>query len=193
MKYYYDAALPPATTKEMVEQEVKSRGCQWAHDIPAKDLQFSERIWLLPGQRGSIRYVYDHFVDVATIRAESDIHGEPTKILGDYAQNLKLLFTENLVDQSFAPSAIREYALRALAASTEHFNGEVIDSFKAAAEDSDIAIRRLSLICISRYPAFSLAHVLEEQAAVETDAKLQADQLALAKDIRERGKRGTLW
>jgi hypothetical protein len=54
-------------------------------------------------------------------------------------------------------------------------------------------LRELVLVCIGRYPAFVFAQDLDDQAAVEPDPKIQQNQLALAKDLREHGKRGTLW
>lgn len=193
MKYFLDAALPQDFGLDSMKRVMETRGYQWAQRIPEQELQLSEEIWLLPNDRGAVRYVCDHFVDVPSIRAESDIHGEPSKILMDLERDLPLLYTGALTKQAMSSSPERAYALRALAASTERYHGGVIKAFRAAIKDPDPAIRELVLVCIGRYPAFVFAQDLDDQAAVESNLKTQQNQLALAKDLREHGKRGTLW
>jgi hypothetical protein len=193
MTYFFDAALPERFGLDSVKRVMEARGYKWAQRIPKQELQLAEEIWSLPDDRGAVRYVYDHFVDVPSIRAESDIHGEPSKILTDLERDLPFLYTGALTKQAMSSSPERAYALRALAASTERYHGGVITAFKAAIKDPDPAIRELVLVCIGRYPAFVFAQDLDDQAAVEPDPKIQQNQLALAKDLREHGKRGTLW
>jgi hypothetical protein len=193
MKYSFDAALPENFGIDNVKQVMEARGYTWAQRIPQEELQLAEEIWRLPNNRGAVRYVYDHFVEVPSIRAESDIHGEPSKILMDLQRDLPFLYTGALTKQALSSSLERIYALRALAATTPMFHGDVISAFKAALKDPDPAIRRLALVCISRYPSFVFAQELDDQAAIESDLKIKENQLALAKDLREHGKRGTQW
>jgi hypothetical protein len=194
MRYFFDAALPENFGLDDVKQVMEARGYTWAQRIPQAELQLAEEIWRLPNNRGAVRYVYDHFVEVPSIRAESDIHGEPSKILMDLQRDLPFLYTGALTKQALSSSSReRIYALRALAATTTMFHGDVILALKAALKDPDPAIRRLALVCISRYPSFVFAQELDDQAVIESDLKIKEDQLALAKDLREHGKRGTQW
>lgn len=191
MKYYFDAALPENGTLDDVKRVMEARGYTWVQRIPKAELQLAEEIWRLPDDRGAVRYVYDHFVEVPSIRAESDIHGEPAKILIDLERDLPMLHIEDLTKQVQSPPQ-RIYALRALAAITTTFHGDVIAAFKAAIKDPDPAIRRLAMVVISRYPYFVFVRDLEQQAAAEPDPEIKEEALRLAKDLREHGKRGTL-
>jgi hypothetical protein len=193
MKYSLDAPLPEHFTLDNMKEVMAARDYKWVQRIPKEELQFAEEIWLLPNSRGAVRFVYDHIVEVPKVRADSDIHGEPGKILIDLDGDLPLLYTDDLTKQVMTASPERFFAMRALAASTDYFHGGVIKAFKAAISDPDPAARSLVLICIGRYPSFMFAQMLDDQAAVETDPKLQENQRALAKDLREHGKRGTLW
>jgi len=193
MKYFIDAALPEHFGLNAVKRVMEAKGYEWAQRISKHELQLAEEIWSLPNDLGAVRYVYDHFVDVPSVRAESDLDGEPSKILTDLERELPFLYTGALTKQAMSSLPERAYALRALAASTERYHGGVIKAFKAAVKDPDPAIRELALVCIGRYPAFALAQDLDDQAVLEPEGKIQQNQLALAKDLRERGKRGTLW
>jgi len=193
MKHSLDAGLPEKCSLEQVKQVMDKRGYAWAHRIPAEELQLAEEIWRLPDDRGAVRYVYDHILEVPFFRAESDIHGEPTKILIDLQNDLPFLYIEDFLLEAEAANPGRRYALRALAVITTMYRGDVIAAFKAAIVDSDPTIRKLALICVARYPAFSFAKELDTRAAVESDPDLKERQLKLAGDLRAHGKRGTLW
>jgi len=91
MKYSYYEALPEAFSLERVKQVFEGRGYRWVQRFPAGELQLQEEIWELPEDRGAVRYIFDHFVEVPSIKAESDIHGEPTKILADLVPDLPLI------------------------------------------------------------------------------------------------------
>jgi hypothetical protein len=192
MKYFFDAALPESFRLDDVKQVMEARGYPWAQRIPAAELQLGEEIWRLPDGRGAVRYVYDHFVEVPSIRAESDIPDEPTKTLLDLERDLPFLYIEDLTKQARSSSRERIYALRALAAITPVSHGGVISAYKAAIKDPDPAIRRLVMVCIARYPYFIFVKELEQQAVIDPDPKLKEEELDLAKDLREHGRRGTL-
>ena len=194
MKYFAYAALPEDIGISRAKQVMEARGYEWVQGISKQELQLAEEIWRLPNGRGAVRFIYDHFVEVPMIRAESDIHGEPFNILTDLASDFPVLHTSALTKQATSSSlAETVYALRALAASTERYHGSVLKTFKAAIMDPDPAIRELILVCIGRYPAFAFAQDLQEQAAVESDPKIKEQQLALANDLLQHGRRGTLW
>lgn len=193
MKHKFDAALPESFSLEQVKRVMEARGCTWVQRIPEGEQQLAEEIWLLPDDRGAVRCVYDHFVEVPSIRAESDIHGEPAKILIDLEHDLPFLYIEDLTKQLDPNTPQRRYALRALASITTMFRGDVVSAFKAAIKDPDPSIRKLAIICVSRYPSFVFAKELDEQAAVEPDPEIKERQLHLASDLRSHGKRGTQW
>jgi hypothetical protein len=73
------------------------------------------------------------------------------------------------------------------------FHGDVVSAFSDAIKDPDPSIRKLAIICISRYPSFIFAKELDEQAPVESDPEIKERQLRLASDLRLHGKRGSLW
>ncbi len=192
MKYKFDAALPEGFTPARVKDVMEARGCIWAQRIPAGELQLAEEIWLLPGERGAVRFVQDHFVDVPSIRAESDIHGEPARILADLGSDLPLLYAGELSKRANSASPERTYALRALAVIMPDYDGRVVSAYKAALKDPDPAIRMLAMRCISRYPHFVFARELESLAETEPEHKLREEAVQLAKDLRAHGRRGTL-
>jgi hypothetical protein len=193
MDYKFDAALPEGFTAEPVKSVMEMRGAKWKQRFEAGELQFAEEIWTLPKDRGAVRYVFDHFVEVPYIRAETDIANMATEILSDLESNLPLSYVENFTKQIAPGAPTRRYALRALAAITPIYRGDVINAFKAAIHDPDADFRWLSIACVSRYSSFVFAKELDEQAAVEPDAELQEAQRKLAADLRVNGRRGTQW
>jgi len=192
MKFNFDAALPEDYTLAQVKSVMDARGYEWVQRIPAAELQLAEEIWRLPEGKGIVRYVFDHFMDVPSIRAESDINGEPARIITDLGRDLPFLYIEPLLKAARASGRERAYALRALAVITPFYNGGVASVLRAALQDADPGMRRLGLRTLSRYPYFTFAKDLDTMAASEADPELKADAIRLAKDLREQGRRGTL-
>lgn len=193
MKYSYEEALADNFSLAQFKQVMDRRGLLWMSRIPAGDMQFMEEVWQLPDRRGTVKYIYDHIVEVPKIRAESDIHGEPTRILADLENDLPLLDHVPLRKQAMGTShEERVYALRALAAVVPNYWGGAVNAFRAALKDSNPGIRRLAIACIARYPYAVFVDDLEELAANETDVDIRASALRLARDLDEHGRRGTL-
>jgi hypothetical protein len=192
MKYSYEAALPDKFSLEQFKQVMDRRGWGWVRRQTAGDVQFLEEVWELPDQRGVVKYIYDHILEVPKIRAETDIHGEPTRILGELAHDLSLLDLPPLRKQAMGTSHDeRVYALRALAAVVPNFWGGAVNAFRAALKDPDPGIRRLALFCITRYPYAEFIADLETMAAAESDVNLKASALKLAKALTEHGRNST--
>src|SRR6266542_3655020 len=128
MKYSMDEALPEGYPLDDFKRLVESQGGRWVQQIPKGETQLHEEIWRLPDDRGVVRYVSDHFVNVPSVRAESDKHGEPGEILIDLDNaGLPMLGFGALERMLSSPNkAERMYALRAFASVMTHFNYLVV-------------------------------------------------------------------
>lgn len=187
-----EAVVPPDCGFEKVKQAFEAQGWKWVQSIPAEEMQFHEEIWVVEGDRGAVRYIQDHFLDITLIRAESNIGGLVATLLQQLEPLLPLHYLTTLVRLSSSETPeTRAFALKGVAAIADRFYGHVFRALKEAALDPDPAFRGLALKCISRYPWFQFIKVLEEAAAKETVEELRAEQVALAEDIRLHGKRGT--
>lgn len=189
---HLDAALPPECSFEQVKQAFDAQpGWSWVQRIPAGEQQLHEEIWRVDDDRGAMRYVFDHFVDVPTIRAESDIGGMVALLMEQLEPLLPIQYPNDLVRLTRSEDrASRAFALRGLAAVQEGFRGDVFRAFRDALFDEDCQMRGLALTCISRYPWFQFVNVLEEAAMREIVDVLRTEQLRLAESIRQHGKRG---
>lgn len=193
MRYSYDEALADGFSLQQFTKIMEGRGYQCVRRIPADAMQFLEEIWELPAQRGVIKYIYDHLVQVAKIHVESDIQGEPTRILAELEDDLPLLDHAPLRKQAMGTShEERVYALRALATVVPGYWGGAVNAFRTALKDPNPGIRKLAIACIARYPYAVFVDDLEELAAGEPDADIKARALRLAKDLNEHGRRGTI-
>src|SRR5689334_8349986 len=97
MKYHFDAALPPGFTVDAFRQAVESQGARFAQHIPRGELQLEEHIWTLAGDRGAVRYIHDHFVNVPFVRTETDVSGRATELMRELEPVLSLLYTGELM------------------------------------------------------------------------------------------------
>lgn len=191
--YSYDVALNPGTQPAELEVAVKKLGGTFAAEIPQAELQLREIIWTLPGGRGNVRYVYDHFVDVATVRAESPKHGEPAEIAYELSAHIDLRDVDALLKLVGAADAHdRAYALSALAVITPRFYGDVFDAICAALESPDAPMRWVAMKCIARWPYFQFVERLRAHARREDDDALRTETERLAADVEAHGRRGTL-
>lgn len=188
---HLEAVLSPDCGFEKVKQIFDAQGWKWVQSIPAEEAQFHEEIWVVEGDRGAVRYISDHFLEVAIIRAESNIGGLVATLLQQLETSLPIFYLDDLVDLSRSEEqGKRAFALRGMAAISSKFFGDVFQSLKDAVLDPEPKMRGLALTCISRYPWFRFIKILEEAAAKETVPELRAEQLALSEDIRKYGKRG---
>lgn len=193
MRYHYDVVLPAGKGEADVRSVLEQIGATWAQEIPAGELQLYEQIWRLPGGRGAVRYVYDHFVGIPTVRAESDISGEPGEILFELERSLPFLDIPDLVKGARSTDkAERSYSLRGLAAIAEELYGDIFNAIATALNDPDPEMRSLALLCISRWPHYRFAERLESLAATETVPELKDEAIRLAAEVRAHGRRGTL-
>ena len=158
--------------------------------IPKGETQLHEEIWRLPDDRGVVRYVSDHFVNVPSVRAESDKHGEPGEILLDLKHaGLPMLYfgvLQRMVGST--DKGARIYGLRALASVITNFEYMVVEAFQAALKDPDLDLRALALRLIARYPYKVFEKNLEELARTESDAAIKEEALHLAEGLRKHGK-----
>jgi hypothetical protein len=188
---HLEAVVPPSCTFEAVKHAFEAQGWVWVQSIPAQEAQFHEEIWLADRDRGAARYIYDHFLDLTIIRAESNIGGMVAVLLQQLEGPLPILYADQLVELTSSEDPwTRAFALRGLAAITERFYGDVFRALKDAILDPDPQMRGVALRCLTRYPWFQFIKVLQEAASRETVPELRAEQLALAEDIRKYGKRG---
>lgn len=189
---HQEAVVPPDCTFEKVKQAFESQGWKWVQSITKQEAYLREEIWEVGEERGAARYIYDDFLDVTIIRAESNIGGMVATLLQQLETQLPLYYLTPLVrlSKSEEPGQ-RAFALRGMAAITDDFYGDVFRALKDAALDPEPKMRGLALRCISRYPWFQFIKVLQEASAKETVPELRAEQLALGEDIRKYGKRGT--
>ncbi|MBJ6762755.1 hypothetical protein JGU66_18480 [Myxococcaceae bacterium JPH2] len=188
---YLEEVLPADTTFEQVKQVLDGRGWTWVQRIPAAEGQFLEEIWLVDGNRGAVRYIRDHFLDVSILRAESNVDLMVGGILNELEPLLhtfRLLTLMKMGDA--ADPRERAFALCGMAAIGERFYAGIFNALKSAAGDPDPRFRELAVRCISRYPWFQFIKVLQEVSARETVPELRESQLALIDGIRQHGKRG---
>lgn len=187
-----EAVVPPDCTFEKVKQAFESQGWKWVQSITKQEAYFREEIWEVGEERGAARYIYDDFLDVTIIRAESNIGGMVATLLQQLEASLPILYLDDLVDRSKSEEpGTRAFALRGMAAITDEFYGDVFRALKDAALDPEPKMRGLALRCISHYPWFQFIKVLQEAASKESVPELRAEQLALSEDIRKHGRRGT--
>lgn len=189
--YHYDSALPEDWRYENVKPALESKGLKWVHSIPKEELQLAEEIWMFPDGQSAARYVFDHFVDVPSIRTESKINGLPTQLAMSLEGVLHLTYVEDLTNQASSqdPSE-RGYAMRALAVITPIFRGDVFDVLRDGLNDPDREMRRIALRSIARWPYFQFVKELEALMGREEDSLLQEQIANLAADIRRSGRRG---
>src|SRR6266704_4954393 len=122
MKYFMNAALPAQLSLEEFKHVMEALGLRWVQHIPKAEMQLHEEIWELPGDRGIVRYIFDHYVNVPSVRAGSDIRYEPGKILLDLDAHLPFLHYGKLGRMAQSTSlAERKYALRAFASIIKNF------------------------------------------------------------------------
>src|SRR6266568_4090470 len=112
-----DEALPDGFSLDDFKQVMESQGNRWVQQIPKGETRLHEEIWRLPDDRGVVRYVLDHFVDIRSVRAESNRHGEPGKILLDLKKaNVPMVHYGTLERMVSSTNPYeRNYALRAFA------------------------------------------------------------------------------
>ena len=189
MKYSMDAALPEGFTLDGFRERMDALGYHWVQRIPAGERQLQEEIWELPNGRGAVRYVWDHFVDVPSVRAESDQRGAPGDILHELDAHLPLLHPGKLerMTRSTEPGE-RRYALRALASVITDFDWGVVEELRTALKEDDPSMRRLALDAIARYPYKVFTSDLDELGKTDPDDSLKKEARDLADDLRKRGK-----
>jgi hypothetical protein len=189
--YFMDVALNRGTKPAELGTAVEKLGGIFAQEIPRGEVQLHELIWTLPEGRGNVRYVYDHFVDVATVRAESPKFGEPGEIVFELSKHIDVFDVNQMVKLAgSSDEAIRGYALGALAVITPEFYGDVFDAFCAALESPDASMRWVAMRCIARWPYFQFAARLRAHAKKEPDEELRKEAGRLAADIVAHGRRG---
>jgi len=191
MQYHYEAALPPGFTREAFRQAVEPLGARFVQAIPKGPLQLQEDIWLLPAGRGALRYIHDHFVDVAVVRAESDVVGRPAELMRELEPVLPCLYTGALLKLAATgdPSA-RAFAICALAVTTRSYGSDVFDAICRVLRDPDPQQRGIAMRAIARWPYFRFAAELDSLAANESVPELQREAVRLAGDLRAHGRRG---
>jgi hypothetical protein len=191
--FKYDVALNLGAGAADLGSAVEKLGGAFAQEIPQGELQLHELIWILPNGRGTVRYVYDHFVDVATVRAESPKALEPGEIVFDLSKHIAVYDVDALLKLANDPnSGTRAYAISALAVITPEFRGDVFKAICAALESPEPSMRWVAMKSIARWPWFKFAARLRAHAEKEQDEALRAEAVRLAADIVAHGKRGTL-
>jgi hypothetical protein len=190
MQYHYEAALPPGFTREAFQQPVELRGAGFVQRIPRGPQQLEEDIWLLADGRGALRYIYDHFVDVAVARAESDVFGRPADIMREFEPVLPFLYTGALMKLTASKDpATRAHAISALAVTTRIYGADVFGAIRDALFDDDPHMRHIAMKAIARWPYFRFARELDRLAETEVDPELKREAVRLAQDLREHGRR----
>lgn len=191
MQYHFDAALPPSFTVDAFRAAIESTGARFIHHIPRGPRQLEESIWELEEGRSCIRHVYDHFVDVAFARAESETVGRPTGLLHELGSVLPFEYSDALIRQTASQEpATRAHALCALAVTTPSFRIDVFDVIQRALLDGDPRIRATAMKAIARWPYARFAGELDRLAQTETVPELQREAVRLAADLRQHGRRG---
>jgi hypothetical protein len=191
MRYHYDAALPPGFTLDAFQTAVETRGGRFAHQLPRGPLQLAESIWRWEDEPSGIRYIYDHFVDVAFARVESETYGRPANLMYELEAVLPFQYTEQLREQAASDdAATRAHAIRALAVTTPSFRIDVFDVIREALFDADPRLRGTAMKAIARWPYVRFAAELDQRAQTETVPELQREAVRLAADLRQHGRRG---
>lgn len=191
MRYHFDAALPFGFTIDAFRTAVESRGAQLAHHIPRGPQQLEETVWLVDNGRSAIRYVFDHFVEVPFVRAESEVFGHPANLMRELEPVLPLQYVRALLNQtSSGDPVIRAYALRALSVITPSYRADVFRAICAALFDGDPRLRGTAMKAIARWPYVRFARELDKLAQSEAVPELQREAVRLAGDLRKHGRRG---
>jgi len=191
MQYHFDAALPSGFTLDAFRAAVESRGAQFAHHLPRGPRQLEEWIWTMEDGRSGIRHVYDHFVDVAFARVESETFGRPADLMYELESALPFEYTGALLKQTASPDpAVRAHGVRALAVTTPSFRIDVFGAIHSALFDGDPRIRGTAMKAIARWPYERFALDLDKLAETEEVAELQREAVRLAGDLRAHGRRG---
>lgn len=188
--YNYDAVVSPECSEDDIRSVLKDRKARKVGDIPSDSTQLREEIWGVPsGDR--IRIVWDHFMDVVSLRAESQTPNEPAELVFSLRKQLGLQEIGDLVRLAQKKdSASRSFAVRGLATIASSYYSDIADAIKAALADEDPGMRAVALRCIARWPHFVFVEALERQAKVERDDGLRREEIRLAKDVRKHGRRG---
>ncbi|MFN0245414.1 MAG: hypothetical protein ACKV2T_00815 [Kofleriaceae bacterium] len=189
MIYTYDVAIEPVTLSE-VETAIEKLGGVFAQEIPAADKQLFERIWRLPDD-AVVRYVYDRYVDVGVLRAETPHFGQPARIVDRVSKVLPLTDLMELTRRASGKDLNdRRFAIRASAALVDEYDGDVEALIDEALTDRDPGVRDDAIRAIERWPHYVFAERLDEVAATETDPERAKTMRDLAANVRLHGRRG---
>jgi hypothetical protein len=191
MRYHFDAALPFELTLEAFRTAVESRGAELAEHIARGPARLEETIWRLPGEPTAVRYIRDHFVDVAFARIESERRGRPADAMRELEAVIEFRYAPDLLRQTGSTDpGTRAYALRSLAVTTPSYRVDVYDAICAALFDGDPRLRGTAMTAIARWPYARFAGELERLAATEAVPELQREAVRLAADLVAHGRRG---
>ncbi|MFN0245413.1 MAG: hypothetical protein ACKV2T_00810 [Kofleriaceae bacterium] len=190
MIYSYDIAIEPGVTLSEVETAIGKLGGVFAQEIPATDKQLFERIWRLPDD-AVVRYVYDRYVDVATIRAETPHLAQPARIVESVSAVLPLTDRIELNNRARGKDPTdRRFAIRAYAALANEYDADLVSALNEALTDQDAGVRDDAIRAIRRWPHFVFAARLDKVAATEPDPDRAHVMTELAENVRLHGRRG---
>jgi len=133
-----EEVLSPKLSFEEFKLAIESFGGRWVQRIPKGEAQLWEEIWELPDNRGNVRYIFDHYVAIPYVSAESDRYGAPGNIIRDLLAkaDLPIIDRGQLERLGKSPDvADRKFSLRGYVATTDRFHWGVVQGIEAALKD----------------------------------------------------------